>query len=539
MPHSTTRQVMMTVMGMTAAAASADLTWVAAELGTRRDIVVTCIRDDEQPAGQFVFGRAEIVMNLPRLLDADEPPEGNQWWLKHARLMGVLVHELGHAHHTPRRQVPQHLRAWVNLLEEPRIEAAMLSSHIDTPTWLRSSALSSLIVQEPESAADAAETIILTVGRNAAGILTDADIADVIAPAERIFTAPQLHTLRIHIRRAATAADDDLDSILASAAGIAALVDEASGQTGLQPSGVDDHTLTDADLPDHTAVADAGPTHTLPPSPQGSAVTCRDAGLRDTHARMVTPIKPVSSTTRGPTAAERTRAQQIGSWLTGPSTSRLTRLDIPHSSPPGRMRTQEVMRGEAQHDLGVEVTAKPWSRTRVLDEPSASCDVAVIIDRSLSMRAHLDDAAGAAWVLDRALRSSGTGRACTWVFSDFAEVLPTGRPDEVVVPQEGSGSCGLAAALADFSRWSSSDRRVPRVLAVVSDGALRGAPVAPLLAEIEADGTHTLWCAPTPMSLQRSAVHYTSRTHTMELGRDDLIQALLAATSSTSSTSRV
>ena len=521
-------------MCINTAKVAAELTRVAAQFSQRRDIVVTCSADPDHPLGLFTFARAEITMNVVRLLPEGVDTTKPLWWVDYPQLMGCLTHELGHAEHTPRRAVPAHLRAWVNLLEEPRIERIALENHPTTADWLRCSATASLCVRQPTSVADAAETLILACGRRAAGVLTDEDIAQVTAPAERMFPPATLRRLCTRITEGVALDDDDDDGMLQIAASIAALIDDLSEQSGQQPSGPADHDLTENDPghPSTGAESTPPPTELLPPDvdDHSAAETGIDTAISDSHANMVTAARPVTTTVRAPRSEEIQAAQALGSWLTGPSTTRLVRRGVARCAPPGQMRMQEALRSEAQQDLGLQMTATPWTRQQLITDATAPFEVATIIDRSLSMQPHLDDVAGAVWVLGRALGLSEAGRACTWVFSDFAEVLPLGDHGKVVLPRVGSGSSGLPAALADYQRWTKSSSAVPRVLAILSDGALRSSPISPILDRIERSGVRIVWCAPTLGSLRQSGRHHSARTAGVVLG-GDLIQTLLSATS--------
>ncbi|WP_042377227.1 hypothetical protein [Gordonia alkanivorans] len=514
---------------MTIAEIAADLTWVVASIGDRRDIVVTCRHDVDQPPGRFVFARAEIVVDLQRLITPNATTSGPQWWLQHTRLLGVLLHELGHAEHTPRRAVIPELRAWVNLLEEPRVEAGMLTSHAHARSWLRESALNSLIVREPSSVADAVETLILSHGRIAAGILTADDVAAVAAPARTALGPPATTKLDALIAAGVALADDDLDGMVRIAAAIAGLVDEITAGMPTQPSVAGDHDLTtdlDGDQPNPDPRPSATDPHsTRDPARHDQPSAVSDPGIDMQHARRVSKAKPVTVIQRAPTHEEQRSAQQLGSWLTGPSTSQLMREQILCPTPPGRMRTSEVMRGEAQLDMGATVTAMPWTRTRVRPQETAPFEVGIIIDRSHSMLDDLDDIAGTAWVLGRALASSSAGRLCTWVFADFAEVLPPGTPARVSVPRVGRVSSGLPAALADYERWTKPGPGVPRVLTILSDGLLHGQPVAPILNRLEQKGTRIVWALPRSGGL---TLHRSADTHVIRLGEDDLLQSLLS-----------
>lgn len=502
-------------MNETAATAAA-LTTMAAALTCRRDLVVHCVDEVDAPPGHFQLSTASVTINAAAFTNMD---------LASPRLRGVLLHEIGHAEHTPRRGVPARLAGWVDCLEEPRIERAMLTAHPDAPEWLQASAVMATPTQVPRDAAEAAEALILTFGRIAAGVVA-ADFADdlITSCADR-FTAPDMCHLEAAIAAATTVADTDLDSLLTHAATIADIVDRTMGGNNIPPPGGHGHSHTQPLDDDHSSPPPHPPADT---GPEAGMQSNRGAttGPADEHTAMVSPIGTISTTLRPPTNDEVRQAIHIGSWMTGPITPRSVVRGRAVASPPGRLHMPELLRAHAQLDMGLQVTARPWTRPHVEDMPTTPIEVGVIVDRSHSMRHHLDHVAGVAWIISQALTASGRGRSCLWGFSDFAEIIPTNDMHSVVVPDEGRGSSALPFALADYVKWSSSQPNTARTLAIISDGALQGRAIDTDIDHIASTGVRVVWCTPTghaPTLLPASVTH-------VALDEANLVHELLSAT---------
>lgn len=141
---------------------AAHLTRFAAQHCARGDVVVRVDLQLPGPA-QFDHATAQITVNPQLILNpiewgmlADDPSKATSF----GRLAGALVHEVGHADHTRRRQLPAELEPWAALLEEPRIEAAMLAGDPDLRLLLAESAAAA-VMGEPRAghAVDAIEEI--------------------------------------------------------------------------------------------------------------------------------------------------------------------------------------------------------------------------------------------------------------------------------------------------------------------------------------------------------------------------------------------
>lgn len=503
-------------MNETAATAAA-LTSMAVALTCRRDLVVHCVNDPDAPPGHFQLSTASVTINAAAFTDMD---------LTSPRIRGVLLHEIGHAEHTPRRGVPARLAGWVDCLEEPRIERAMLTAHPDAAEWLQASAVMATPTQAPRDAAEAAEALILTFGRIAAGVAAAGFAGDLITCCAGWFADQEdMQHLEAAITAATTVADTDLDSLLTHASTIADIVDRTTGGNDVPPPGGHGHSHAQPVDNDHSSLPPHPPADT---SPEAGMQSHRGAttGPADEHTAMVSPIGTISTTLRPPTNDEVRQAIHVGSWLTGPTTPRSVVRGRAAAAPPGRLHMPELVRAHAQLDMGLQVTARPWTRLHVEDMPTTPIEVGVIIDRSHSMRHHLDHVAGVAWIISQALTSSGRGRSCLWGFSDFAEIIPTSDVHSVVVPDEGRGSSALPFALADYSKWSSRQPNTARTLAIISDGALQGPAIDTDVDHLASTGVRVVWFTPrgnTPAQLPASATH-------VALDEANLIHELLSAT---------
>lgn len=497
------------------AACAAALTSTAATLTSRRDIVVHCIRDVDAPPGQFQRSAASITINAAAFTTLS-PHD--------ASVLGVLLHELGHAEHTPRRGVPARLAGWVDCLEEPRIEKAMLDAHPDAPAWLQASAAMAAPTRAPLDAAEAAEALILTFGRIAAGIVAADFAAEVISHCTALFSDIDVADLNAAITAATGVADSDLDSLIDHATVIADIVDRATGCDGVPPPGRHGHNHTQPIAADGDDTGD-------PPQPDTTSAPHQHRGasstaVADQHTAIVSRIGSISSTLRPPTDDEVRQAVHVGSWLTGPTTPRSVTTEHAVASPPGRLRMPELLRAHAQLAMGLQVTARPWERSRTEDIATTPIEVGVIIDRSHSMRHHLDHVAGVAWIITQALTASGRGRSCLWGFSDFAETIPTSDTNSVVVPDVGRGSSALPFALDDYSKWVSAQPNTARTLAIISDGALQGPSITASLTSFADAGVRVVWCTPAG----RAATSLPASVTHVALEQSNLVQELLSTT---------
>ena len=507
-------------------AAAATLTWWATDFTHRDDLIVTVGFDDEHP-GRYIFDEARIHIDLSRFdIDPSQTLCGSSWVHAHPEVLGVVVHEIGHADHTPRRRVPPSLRAWVDLLEEPRVERAMVDAYPETVGWLAASARRALVVREAHAPADAVAALILSLGRVHAGVLDDGDIVDLVAIVERALPPTIRAEVFDVIATAVHFKDQQLTDILAAAARIVALLEGVGADT--DPAAVADHQATtraeDGGGPnDSTSLGENASTD----PPGGTMVAGGSAGIDNgvdnAHRMSVTAVAAVTSSSRAPSQEERIMVSRIGSWLRGNDTEAVVRRSRPRSRPTGHLRMQSLMRAQSQHDLGLSQTATPWIRTQTRHDQTASVELAVIIDRSKSMEPQLDRVAGTTWVIGQSL-TPGLGRSCTWVFSEFAEVLPQNHSDRVTVPTASGGSTALAAALKDYQIWSTPG--AAKVLAIISDGALRGDAVQPMLAAIAATGTRIIWFTPTSSTMRLPSFHAPAGTPIVALDDVDLAQEL-------------
>lgn len=485
------------------AALAAAMTWFVGDTITREDLIVAAINDDRAPRGEFLFTQARITLNAARI-DMGGYTRGDDltaWAGTHPIAMGVLMHEAGHAEHTPRSRIcDPRVRIWVDLLEEPRIEAAMRDRHPHARTWLAASAATALTVREAFSTADAAQTFVLAYGRHAAGIFDQDQIADVLSAPRRTLPQWAVTELEHVITSAVWLADDDTAGISAAATTIADIVEEATtaaGERPPHPNPTPDTGPGDTQSPTQTTaepprVDDADDT-TVPDA--GDPANTKDSG----RSRI---ISQHNSFRRPPHPHEVREAHQIGSTLAGHAASTCIPIAKPSPRPPGRIRMRELVRAAAQQELGLPATALPWTRHEHRITPTQPFEVGIIVDRSDSMHLYFDAVAGLAWMLERSMTSAQAGRVCAWAFSDTSEVLPVGNVNEVVVPAGGATSTGLPDALRDYQLWTDHHGNHQRVLVIISDGQFDS--VRSPIADICSAGTRVLWWAPTTRALTHS-----------------------------------
>lgn len=541
-----------------ASAIAAHLSEFAAVHSRRRDVIV---RVDNTLNGRAQFDRstAQITVNLNRILD---PGERTQLQatpahaIEYTALVGVLVHEIGHADHTPRRALPAHLERWAAVLEEARIERIMLERNPDWQTPLAASAAA--VTRHPRSGdtIGAIELLALLGGRTHARVFPAAKTA---APLEQAAQFLDSHDAQKVLEIAAAAADlaDTGHEAMAqlagrlyeivvqySTAGAAAtdlLGHVAAGGSTDQPDTAQAQRTSSSNDEHHTRSAGettgpgegSGPLRSPTPKHSGgnaNVSVVRNPGfysgsLGAGRARdwfTVTTLPASQSSTRPASALDHQKVRRLGSWLAGQYTPAEVTGTITAAAPPGSARMAELVRATAQHDLGLQVTAAPWRRRRTREQPTTPVDLGLIVDRSTSMAEHLAAAADTAWTLTQALTGT-VGRAQTWVFGDRAHTLPAADRTRIITPVPAGTTLALLPAVLDYARWSRPNGAA-RMLVVLSDGGLQGDPVRQELERLTEQGVSVIGLAPTTGSVAALAHHLPAEASVTALGSDLLAQ---------------
>ncbi|MCZ4589641.1 hypothetical protein O4328_39415 [Rhodococcus opacus] len=468
--------------------------WVDS-LTPRRDVLVSVLPHHPgsgQPAGVFNHRTARITLDATHAMPGRPDPDRIDLRDERDRarfpvLTGVLAHEAGHATHTTRRQgLAGPVAEWAAVLEEPRMEGRVASGNPQARRWLQASALHLLGQIDPASTDHAARTLVLLGGRILAGVLDEDSLPDLDAVLAPWLTAEQIAVIAEQTARAVTAVDGDTATIAAAAEKIASLFGDDSESDGAEEG--------DDDCGVHHGAAGEGPLATaltavavaasrelraaagiVDPSP--AAVAARAAR----HARTALAVDDQRAARQGlhesrrrrPTADDQKHAKVLTRSL---ETAALPAVDVtrtPSSTPPGRLRTSQLVRRQGQIHARVRPTATPWenSRRRTVDTPRLV--VGVALDISGSMESFAAPTAVAAWALARAVRQVG-GKAATVTWNHSASLLPVAATSgSVPVPSICGGSTGLPAALRVLDRELTLNRaQGARMVVVVTDGDL-------------------------------------------------------------------
>ncbi len=569
-----------TIMGMNPALAelTADLTRTVTALIDRRDVIVAL--DPALPVdGQFNAATAQIAINLDRICAPDTVAalQSRSVTITDVeRLHGVLAHEAGHAAHTSIRPLPPHLVDWVELLEEPRIEAAILRRRPELASPLAAAAAPAVGTAAPTEAVAAIETLILVGGRITAGVFTTtADYTAMLDAARTILDADDVAAIDVLAATALQIPDDDLPAMVRAAQ---QLFDIASRYGAAGRAGTTVHHVTGRESPDVDDSDDPTPDSggaeessqadnddrgaTGSDDPDGGNAPASDDAQQAELAGATAPAalkseqhvqevptayidgdpKFFSSTVTGRaddwftvralpdeasshrpvTSTDRSSVRALQSWLVGHSSEAPVETVVGSRLPRGRLNTTELMRASAQQELGLAVTATPWRRRRTVEHPTAPLELGIICDRSQSMSRHLEAVATVAWTLQHSIVGT-RGRSRAWVFGADAHVLPEQRGDRITIPAVDANTLALLPAIVDYQRWARPENAA-KVLIIISDGALYGDPVRDQLARLATTGVKIIGITPRPTAIEALANHLPAGSPVEVLGADLLTQ---------------
>jgi len=488
-------------------------------LTPRRDVLVSVLPHHPgsgQPAGVFNHRTARITLDATQAMPGRPDPDRIDLRDERDRarfpvLTGVLAHEAGHATHTTRRYgLNGAVAEWAALLEEPRMEGRVAAGNPQARRWLQASALHLLGQIDPTSTDHAARTLVLLGGRILAGVLDEESLPDLDAALAPWLTSEQIAVIAEQTDRAVSAADGDTEAITAAAETIASLFgDDAESASDGDGDGEGDcgaHHGPPGDGPlaaALTAVAVVAARELraaagiVDPSPAAAAARA----ARQAHTARAAEDQRIArqglheSRRRQPTADDHKHAKALTRSLESAALRAVDVARTPSSTPPGRLRTSQLVRRQGQIHARVRPTATPWenARRRTVDTPSLL--VGVALDISGSMEPFAEPTAVAAWALARAVRQVG-GKAATVTWNHTPSLLPVAAVSgSVPVPAIGGGSIGLPAALRVLDRELVLGRdQGARMVVVVTDGDLPN-PVA-VREEVErliAAGVRVLW----------------------------------------------
>lgn len=487
-------------------------------LTPRRDVLVSVLPHHPgsgQPAGVFNHRTARITLDATQAMPGRPDPDRIDLRDERDRarfpvLTGVLAHEAGHATHTSRRHgLSGAVAEWAALLEEPRMEGRVAAGNPQARRWLQASALHLLGQIDPTSTDHAARTLVLLGGRLLAGVLDEESLPDLDSVLAPWLTAEQIAVIAEQTDRAVAAVDGDTATITAAAEKIASLFGDDAESGSTDDDGDDDcgaHHGTPGDGPlaaALTAVAVAAAQELraaagiVDPSPAAAAARA----ARQAHTAQAVDDQRTArqglheSRRRRPTGDDHKHAKVLARSLESAALRAVDVTRTSSSTPPGRLRTSQLVRRQGQIHARVRPTATPWENTRRRTVDSPSLVVGVALDISGSMEPFAAPTAVAAWALARAVRQVG-GKAATVTWNHTSSLLPvTAVSGSVPVPSIGGGSTGLPAALRVLDRELALGRdQGARMVVVVTDGDLPNATAVREEAErLITAGVRILW----------------------------------------------
>lgn len=463
---------------------------------------------------------------------------------------GLLIHECAHAAHSrwapPDGNItPPAAHKAATLLEESRIEAAHLDRRPGDRRWLRASATSLILADQPSDHATmtpwaAATAAALLLARVDAGVLDDDETAPVTRTVETVLGPERLAGLQEIWRAAHHVADDDTGGMLALGRRWCDLLGVDPDTTPPEPPTSPDGTasvkspLAEAISSALAAVAatDAADSATAAPVPARDSTastterTAREAAKRAAGGVFSTdlsgPPAPGATAvtgTRPPTPAEHTAARGLARALnTAGRRDRVTTVTT-SITPPGRLRMRGALAADAQRAAGQLPTAEPFTRTHRRVTPAPPLRVGIACDVSGSMRRYTRPVASAAWILARAADLTTTpATAATVIFGDT--VRPITRPGHT------------PAAVTEFAALDSTERftravdaldhaigltqaGAARLLVIVSDGHFTDTEHTngkQRIARLTAAGCAVLWLTPCDHPAPFPGVHTLTLT---------------------------
>lgn len=403
---------------------------------------------------------------------------------------GVLIHEAGHAAHSPNEMIDTgdaKVDQALTLLEEIRMEAQVVRNRPSDARWLRASA-KELILDELEakggvkSAAGAFNAAVLLEGRVNAGSLKSSDLSKLLPQIDAELGSSTHQQLQKLLASAVNIADDDAEGQIAMAKQLAALMpDEGQQPDSGGPGGGSDLAKAIAE-----ALGDAS-DEAADEARKGDGVEELDEVANQTGARVAIneAQQEAARNTMGgsggvspdrherePTMEERSARAALSRefkkviWRDRQMIARHAQL------PPGRLRSREALRRSAEIAQGRLVTAKPWKqrKRRSVDFPKLTCGV--LIDTSGSMSYACDEISSSLWVIANAVHDNG-GKVTGVLFGDTAEVVlpPEKAPRFVIQIQPSGGTEHVPEGIEMLGKLLQWEREEgPRLLVIVSDG---------------------------------------------------------------------
>lgn len=175
--------------------------------------------------------------------------------------------------------------------------------------------------------------------------------------------------------------------------------------------------------------------------------------------------------TRKPTSEERIAAVQIATMLEKAKYRERDEVEIASITPPGRLRTRQLVQGQAMKERGVMQQVAPFRRTvrKHTDDPTLT--VGVMVDISGSMGSAMNPMATTAWVMSEAVRRVQGKCAMVYYGNDVFPTLKAGQHLEdvnVYTAEDGTEKFDKAFRALDGS-LNLLNGSGARLLVVVSD----------------------------------------------------------------------
>jgi hypothetical protein len=176
--------------------------------------------------------------------------------------------------------------------------------------------------------------------------------------------------------------------------------------------------------------------------------------------------------TRKPTSQERVAAVQIAQMLEKAKYRERDAVEIASITPPGRLRTRQMVQGKALKERGVMQQVEPFRRTVRKHTEDPTLTVGVMVDISGSMGSAMNPMATTAWVMSEAVRRVQGKCAMVYYGNDVFATLKSGQHLEevnVYTAEDGTEKFDKAFRALDGS-LDLLNGSGARLLVVVSDG---------------------------------------------------------------------
>lgn len=437
-----------------------------------------------------------------------------------AKATGAIMHEAFHAKFSQwdlekaYKDLESDEHQALILLEESRIEAQGLLAMPESLNFLRACAMDIVISDAKEKFETASNTqsaafLVATVhARIDAGILDADEVKDLVELVDGYMTPEVIAKLRAiaHKFQAHTMhANAELLYPLAKEwaqiiRDVAEEKGDAQGQDGKPESGEDGEgssgmskefakMLMDA-LEEAGAIISIGNADALADQEQAEeweqevkdkqAESKEQQKNRDTAKEVFDKSTGVGTSksgsrlveTRKPTSQERIAAVQIAQMLEKAKYRERDAVEIASITPPGRLRTRQMVQGKALKERGVMQQVAPFRRTVRKHTEDPTLTVGVMVDISGSMGSAMQPMATTAWVMSEAVRRVQGKCAMVYYGSDVFPTLKSGQHLEdvnVYNAPDGTEKFDKAFRALDGS-LNLLNGSGARLLVVVSDG---------------------------------------------------------------------